>query len=65
VLIFLVQGAFTRETLVILAVTTPFALVASQIGIVIFKRMEDMAFRRLLIVLMLVSGTLLMVRELL
>ncbi len=65
VLIFAIQGAFTRETLVILAVTTPFALGAAQIGIAIFKRMEDTAFRRLLIVLMLVSGTILMARELL
>jgi len=63
ILVFLVQGAFTRETLVILAVATPFTLGAAQVGLFIFKRMGDAQFRRLLIVLMLMSGIILMVRE--
>jgi len=65
ILVFLVQGAFDRETLVILAVVTPFTFGAAQAGLFVFKRMDDLQFRRLLIVLMLVSGALLMARELL
>ena len=63
ILVFLIQGAFTRETLIILAVATPFTFGAAQVGLYIFKRMDDAQFRRLLIVLMLVSGLLLMARE--
>ena len=64
ILVFLIQGAFDREVLFILAVAAPFTLGASVVGINVFKRMEDAQFRRLLIVLMLMSGTILMVREL-
>ena len=63
--IFTMQGAFDRDTIVILAVATPFTVVAAQAGLFVFKRMDDARFRRLLIVLMLVSGTILMTRELL
>jgi uncharacterized membrane protein YfcA len=64
ILVFLVQGAFDRETLVILAVATPFTFAAAQVGLHVFKRMGDAQFRRLLIVLMLASGLILMAREL-
>ncbi len=63
--LFAVQGAFDRETLVILAVATPFTLGAAQAGLFVFKWMADAQFRRLLIVMMLVSGAVLMGRELL
>ena len=65
VLIFAMQGAFERDLLPMLAVTIPVGLAAAQVGLFIFKRMEDAQFRRLLIVLMLVSGTILMAQELL
>ncbi len=65
ILVFLVQGAFDRETLIILAVATPFTFAAAQVGLYIFKQMGDAQFRRLLIILMLASGLILMARELL
>jgi uncharacterized membrane protein YfcA len=58
-------GAFTRETWLPLMVALPVSLAASQIGIAVFKRLPDDAFRRLLIALTLVSGLALMARELL
>lgn len=61
--LFALQGAFDRETLWIIAVATPFTLGAAQVGLWVFKRMEDEPFRRMLIGLMLVSGVVLLLRE--
>lgn len=63
--LFALQGAFDRETALILAVATPFTMIAAQAGLAVFKRMDDDRFRRLLILMMLASGALLMARELL
>lgn len=63
--LFALQGAFDRETVLILAVATPFTMIAAQAGLAVFKRMDDDRFRRLLILMMLASGALLMARELL
>jgi uncharacterized membrane protein YfcA len=60
-----ITGTYTRETALPLMVSLPVSLVASQIGIAVFKRLPDEAFRRLLIALTLVSGLGLMARELL
>jgi uncharacterized membrane protein YfcA len=43
----------------------PVTMVFAQIGITIFKRLNDDQFRRLIIALMFVSGLILMLRELL
>ena len=59
------RGTYTQETALLMAVAIPVSLVASQVGIVVFKRLHDDAFRRLLITLTLVSGLVLMARELL
>ena len=58
------NGAYHRETLLHMCVAIPTALVAAQIGIAVFKRMEDQSFRRLLIAICFVSGTILLLREL-
>jgi uncharacterized membrane protein YfcA len=58
------KGAYTRETLIYLALALPLSGVAAQIGIAIFKRLHDAAFRRLLIAITLVSGLVLLLREL-
>ena len=63
--LFIIQGAFDRETMLIMAIAAPFTLGSAQVGLFVFKRMGDAQFRRLLIVLMLISGLLLMARELL
>ncbi len=59
------DGAYTRETLTYVAISLPVALVAAQAGIAVFRRVPDLLFRRLLIGLCLISGTILLIRELL
>jgi uncharacterized membrane protein YfcA len=58
------KGAYTRETLIYLALALPLSGVAAQIGIAIFRRLPDATFRRLLIAMTLVSGAVLLLREL-
>ncbi|WP_299829684.1 sulfite exporter TauE/SafE family protein [uncultured Roseobacter sp.] len=58
------NGAYHRQTLLHLAVALPTAIVAAQIGIVVFRRLEDETFRRLLIAVCFISGTVLLLREL-
>ena len=59
------RGAYTRETLLYIALALPVSIIAAQAGLVIFRRLPDAAFRRLLIAMTLVSGTVLLLRELL
>ena len=59
------DGAYSRETLAYVALSLPAALLAAQVGIAVFRRVPDLVFRRLLIGLCLVSGTILLIRELL
>ena len=59
------NGAYTRDTLILIAVALPVTMLSAQVGIATFRRLSDDAFRRLLIALMLVSGVVLMARELL
>lgn len=61
---FTIKGTYTWDVLKLIALALPVTLVFSQIGIVIFKRLNDDQFRRLIIALMFVSGVVLMVREL-
>lgn len=64
-LLLLLRGVYTVETLWLLAVALPVSLMAAQVGIIVFRRLQDDAFRRLLIGLTFVSGAALMARELL
>lgn len=50
------KGAFDRVALGALVVTIPAGLIAAQIGIAVFKRLSDGAFRRVLILLTLLMG---------
>ena len=50
------KGAYDETALKALLVTIPVGLIAAQIGIAVFRRLSDTAFRRLLIVLTLVMG---------
>lgn len=63
-IIFATQGAYTWDVLKLIALALPVAMVSAQIGITIFKRLNDDQFRRLIIALMFVSGLILMLREL-
>lgn len=58
------KGAFDKTALTALAVTIPIGLLAAQIGIAVFKRLEDTTFRRLLIILTLLMGVGILVSEL-
>jgi uncharacterized membrane protein YfcA len=64
-LLFAWQGLYTRETLLLIAIALPATLFGAQIGIALFRRLEDSQFRRLLVVLMFASGVSLALRELL
>lgn len=58
------KGAYDRAALDALLVTIPCGLIAAQVGIMVFRRLSDTGFRRLLIVLTLFMGLGLLVSEL-
>ncbi len=58
------QGAYDQGTWTALAFALPAGLIAAQIGIAVFRRVSDYQFRRTLILLCLVLGVGLLVREL-
>lgn len=49
-------GAFTGEALFVIAISLPVTMIAAQLGIHVFKRLDDDQFRRLLIALMFAAG---------
>lgn len=59
------KGAYDRTALNALVVTIPCGLIAAQIGIIVFRRLSDAGFRRLLIVLTLLMGLGVMASEIL
>lgn len=64
VLLLAYRGAYAPETIKALIIALITGIIAAQFGIAVFKRMSDIQFRWLLIILMFLSGALLMVREL-
>ncbi|MGI9511530.1 MAG: sulfite exporter TauE/SafE family protein [Anderseniella sp.] len=64
-LIFAVTGAYGWDTIKLIIFALPATMIASQIGISVFKRLSDDQFRRIIIAMMFVSGLALLVRELL
>ncbi|MGB0439483.1 MAG: sulfite exporter TauE/SafE family protein [Pikeienuella sp.] len=58
-----VKGAYTLETLTFIVVALPVTMGCAQLGIMVFKRLGDDQFSRLLIGLMLLSGVILLARE--
>ncbi|WGH77309.1 sulfite exporter TauE/SafE family protein [Jannaschia ovalis] len=58
------NGAYGRETLVLILVALPVTMISAQIGIAVFRRLQDDQFRRLIIAMMLVSGAVLLLRVL-
>ncbi|MEM7045799.1 MAG: sulfite exporter TauE/SafE family protein, partial [Pseudomonadota bacterium] len=59
------KGVYDSNVLLALAIATPVALAGAQVGIAVFKRINDAVFRRLLIFLMLASGVVLLGRSVL
>lgn len=64
-LLLALSGGYTRETLTTIAIALPATMLSAQLGLALFKRLTDRQFRRLLIVMMLLSGLVLLIRELL
>lgn len=64
-LLLALNGAFDRDTLGRLAIAIPVSMIAARLGIIAFGRLDDVTFRRLIIGLCLVSGSILLLRELL
>ena len=62
-ILFAFKGIYTHDTLILVAASMPITIVFAQVGIVVFKRLEDDQFRRLLIAMMLISGLILAARE--
>lgn len=59
-----VRGAYDSTALSALLITVPTGLVAAQIGIMVFRRLSDTMFRRLLILLTLAMGMGVLISEL-
>ena len=59
-----IKGAYDQTALHALMITIPCGLLAAQIGIMVFHRLSDLAFRRLLILLTLVMGVGILMSEL-
>lgn len=58
------RGLYTREIMLMAAISLPAAMLAAQLGIVIFRRLSDKQFRQLLIWMLFASGVILTLREL-
>jgi uncharacterized membrane protein YfcA len=62
---FALSGAYTWELSKIILIALPVTLISAQVGLTIFKHLNDNQFRRLVITLLLLSGVVLMARDLL
>ena len=63
-LIFAFRGAYNWDSIKLIAIALPVTMIAAQFGIAAFKRLNDDQFRRIIIFMMLVSGMILLIREL-
>lgn len=63
-LLFAWRGLYTREILMMTAISLPVAMLAAQLGIAVFRRLSDDRFRLLLIWILFAAGVLIAVREL-
>ena len=58
------KGAYTPTAITALLIIVPCGLIAAQVGIMVFRRLSDTLFRRVLIILTLLMGIGLMISEL-
>lgn len=63
-LILALRGAYSVSTMSMIAISLPITLLGTHFGVLVFRCLSDIQFRRLLVLLMLASGTLLALREL-
>lgn len=57
------NGAYTWNSMKLIAFALPVTLLSAQVGIMLFKHLNDDLFRRLIIALMFLSGFILLLRE--
>lgn len=62
-LFFLINGLYTQQTLVLMAIALPVTMIGAHFGLAVFHRLRDDQFRFLLIFLMFTSGAILALRE--
>jgi len=60
--IFTIQGVYTWQSIKLIGIALPVAMVFAQVGIFIFRRLTDEQFRRGLITMMFISGVALSLR---
>jgi len=58
------RGVIDSRIWLIVAIALPFSVIGTQTGIIVFRRLNDRQFQRLLIWLILASGLVLLGREL-
>lgn len=58
------NGAYNSQTLSYLVIALPCTIFFAQLGIIVFKKLSDTQFRRMLIGLTFIAGIILIVREL-
>jgi uncharacterized membrane protein YfcA len=61
--LFFIKGLYTFELLKLIAIALPLSMVASLLGLSLFRRLSTDRFRRLTIMMMLVSGVALLIRQ--
>lgn len=59
------NGGYSESTLKVMTIVLPISIIASIIGMMVFRRLNDHQYRRVLIVMMLISGLILLGKELL
>ncbi|MBV0892952.1 sulfite exporter TauE/SafE family protein [Paracoccus sp. Z118] len=64
-LFFLLNGLYTPQTVLLMAIALPVTMIGAHLGLAIFHRLADDQFRFLLIFLMFTSGAILALREML
>lgn len=62
---FAIKGVYDWDIIKLIGIALPATMISAQIGIAVFNRLNDDQFRRLIILLMLVSGIILILREIL
>lgn len=58
------KGVYDTETFMLILIALPTTMISAQLGIAVYKRLEDERFKRLLIALMFLSGASLLLGEL-
>lgn len=61
--VYAISGYYSSRSVPLILIALPITLVSAQVGIWVFKRLSDDQFRKLLVVLMFVSGLIIVAKE--